>query len=338
MMDIRKYKVTDAIFIYFAALLVGSILTIFVKFEKSPDATIFAGYFISQACFLASILIYSRYRRINLFYNIPFKRKASVFEIVTAIILSLCIFAFSMLPTLLYSWIMLKLGITAKTSLPALDSIGAKLAAVIFLCVLPSIAEEFLIRGVFLTAFEKYGGMVSLLFTAAVFAFMHLHLMQLLHQFIVGLILAYIVLRTQKLMLAIVIHFVNNIIALFLPMVIPAANNIALSANTFAILIPIMLLGLFLAICAIRVLIRAALFQEKLKGIKEYFSLWKDTFGAFARTVRRAFAPKGLANLKGDFAATLPPKNINLTASADWPISLAFLLILAVMTAFSSFI
>ena len=336
-MDARKYKVIDAVIIYFVALLAGSILVMFLKSDDS-NFTIFAGYFITQACFLASILLYSRYRKISLFYNIPFRRKPSAYETITAIIVAICIFAFALLPILLYSWVMQKLGVAPKVSLPNLDSIGSKLIAMVILCALPAVAEEFLVRGVFLSAFEKYGGVASLLFTASIFAFMHLHLMQIVHQFIVGLVLAYIVLRTQKLTLAIIIHFVNNIIALFLPMVAPSVNNITLSASTFAILIPVMLSAFFLGICALRVLIRASLLQEKLKGIKDYLNLWKSAFLAFFNLFSRIFKPKGLANFAGDFTATLPSKNANLTASTEWPVALAFLIILAIMATFTTFV
>lgn len=337
MIEIKKYKATDAIFIYFAALLAGSIFSIFIKSEKNPNFTIFAGYFITQASFFAAILLYSKIKKIDIFYNIPIRRKVCASEIISAIILSFCIFAFTLLPILLFSWLMVCVGITADVALPDLQSLGSKLLALAILCALPAIAEELLVRGVFLTAYEKFGGVASLLLSAAVFALMHLHIMQLLHQFVVGLILGYIVLRTQKLTLAIIIHFINNVIALFLPLIVPSVNDITFSTPTIAVLLAVMIVGLILGLAAIYVLLKASLSQDKSKGIKAYASLWKDAFIAITKGIRKIFTTKGAANFKGDFTATLPTKNTSITSSNEGIVSLAFLGFLALLAIFATF-
>ncbi len=337
MIETKKYKATDAIFIYFAALLVSSFLSIFVKSDKNPNLAIFAGYFITQGSFLAAILLYSKIRKIDVFYNIPIRRKVCACEIISAVIVAFCIFAFTLLPILLFTWLMACIGITPNVALPDLQSFGAKLLALVILCALPAVAEELLVRGVFLTAYEKFGGAVSLLLSALVFALMHLHIMQLLHQFVVGLVLGYIVLRTQKLILAIIIHFINNVVALFLPLLIPSVNNITFSATTVVILLAVMVIGLALGLASIYVLLRVSLSQNKPKGVKAYASLWKNAFIAMAKGTRKIFTAKGASNFKGDFVATLPPKNTSLTSNNDGIVSLAFLGFLALLTIFVSF-
>jgi membrane protease YdiL (CAAX protease family) len=334
MTEIKKYKVTDGIIIYFASLLAASLLSLVIKSEKNEQFNIYAGYFIMQACFFAAVLIFSRLKKTDLFYNIPIRSKISGYEIITAVILSFCLFAFTLLPVLAYALLGQASGMKAVVSLPALDSPGAAILSLAILCAMPAVCEELLVRGVFLQGMQSYGGVKALLFSSAVFALMHLNLMQLIHQFTVGLALGYIVLRTQKPVLAMVIHFVNNVIALFLPLALPF--ELTLSGASLVYFIPMMLAGAFLGLCAVRVLVKSSFLPEG-KGIKAYLILWKQSAQRAAKGLRSLFKPLGAENLKGDFVASLPKESSSPLVKAERAIVWAFLIFLALMGAVNTF-
>ena len=148
----------------------------------------------------------------------------------------LLVFAFTLL--------MEKLGKTLTVPMPDLTNFGTFLLALFTVCVLPAIGEELLFRGVFVTALKEKGEATAILFSALIFALMHFNLAQLIHQFIVGLVLGYVYVKTKNLIYCMVIHFVNNAVAIVTETFFPALNNLAtLSAVSTLILITLTLAG-----------------------------------------------------------------------------------------------
>lgn len=338
MIEIKRYKLIDAIVMYFAALLAASLLGMIINIEGKEQFNIFASYALMQLAFVSSVLVFSKAKKIDLFYNIPIRRKASLFEIISAILVSLSMFAFTLLPVLAFGSLAERVGIELNINLPSMQTIGAKLAALVIICALPAIGEELLVRGVFLKSLEDFGGTASLLLSAAIFALMHLNLMQTLHQFVVGFVLAYIVLRTQKLILAVIIHFVNNAVALFLPFIFPAISKLRLSAVNLTFLVPTMLIGAFLTISSVYALTKTSFAQSQEKvSIRTYFAILKQSLSKVTKGLFSIFQPKGAKNLKGDFTASLPRKNSSYALSNERLIIVLFLSFLAIMAAITTF-
>jgi len=94
---------------------------------------------------------------------------------------------------------------------------------IIQISVLPAIFEELLFRKAMLTTLSKYGNIVSILITSFCFALMHQNLTQGIFAFLMGIVLAYITIKTKSIIPAIIIHFLNNFVA--------AISLIALSTN-----------------------------------------------------------------------------------------------------------
>lgn len=81
----------------------------------------------------------------------------------------------------------------------------------LLLAVLPAFAEEFLMRGVVLNAASrKRDYSYAILITAGMFSLMHGNPIQTVHQFLLGAVLAYVVLVSKSLWAGIFLHFFNN--------------------------------------------------------------------------------------------------------------------------------
>ncbi|MBE6148451.1 MAG: CPBP family intramembrane metalloprotease [Firmicutes bacterium] len=86
--------------------------------------------------------------------------------------------------------------------------------AILVTALLPAIAEEILFRGVIFNSFnKKYGAMVAILVSALIFGVYHMNWLQGLFAFILGLSLAYVYLKSGSLFVPIILHFINNLIA-----------------------------------------------------------------------------------------------------------------------------
>lgn len=103
------------------------------------------------------------------------------------------------------------------------NSIGAEspegifgfLLSVLATAVTPALVEEFAFRGVVLGALRKYGEGFALMVTALTFGIMHGNIYQIPFAALIGLFLAFSVIKTGSMRVAIAIHFYNNFLSVF---------------------------------------------------------------------------------------------------------------------------
>ncbi len=75
---------------------------------------------------------------------------------------------------------------------------------------LPALVEEFAFRGVILGKLRKHSDSLAVLISGVMFGLMHGNFTQIPFAFVVGLVLGYITVKTNSLLPAIIIHFLNN--------------------------------------------------------------------------------------------------------------------------------
>jgi hypothetical protein len=86
----------------------------------------------------------------------------------------------------------------------------------ILICLLPPICEELLFRKTLIDGFSRLGVLPAVLISAAIFSLSHLNPVQTIYQFILGIILALIYIKTKDILITIIVHIVNNCLAFFL--------------------------------------------------------------------------------------------------------------------------
>lgn len=90
------------------------------------------------------------------------------------------------------------------------------LLAVISTAIVPGLVEEFAFRGIVLGLLRPYGEAFAVLASAAVFGILHGNFEQMPFAFVVGLVLGFIRIKTGSLIVCMVIHAANNLIAVLL--------------------------------------------------------------------------------------------------------------------------
>ena len=83
---------------------------------------------------------------------------------------------------------------------------------VIFMCVVAPIGEEFVFRKLMIDRTHKYGGFVSIFFSALAFGLMHANFYQFFYAFALGLVLGYVYYKTGRLWYTIALHAAINFI------------------------------------------------------------------------------------------------------------------------------
>lgn len=92
-------------------------------------------------------------------------------------------------------------------------------------CILAPIIEEILIRGFLLDGLAaRYGSVIALLISAALFALLHFNMVQTLSALISGIVLGWLYLKTESLFCCIIAHSGYNLIS-YLTMISPCSPN-----------------------------------------------------------------------------------------------------------------
>lgn len=120
--------------------------------------------------------------------------------------------------------------------------------------VLPALAEEFAFRGIVMGSLRKYSDALALLVSSAAFALMHGNFVQLPFTFCCGLAFGFIAIKTNSLLPAILVHFLNNALSVTHDVLV---GYHIMSGRVFGILSSALLLALCIAsIFLIRRIIR----------------------------------------------------------------------------------
>lgn len=211
------------------AFTVAILGTLFISFILSAIITdnntlnwVYA--FVSQTFFMGTAYFYTykackrdcpdlgKYS-LNSFHALGFAKKPKVTLILLSVLLSIySIFAF--LPvsegvSLLFNL----LGYKQSPSYADYSStVGAYILGIFGLCLFPAFGEESVLRGTLMRGLRSKGTVYAITMSALMFALMHGSPVQFIHQFLIGLIMAYIVSLTDCLWYSIVFHFTNNFV------------------------------------------------------------------------------------------------------------------------------
>ncbi|MBQ7968536.1 MAG: CPBP family intramembrane metalloprotease [Clostridia bacterium] len=114
------------------------------------------------------------------------------------------------------------------------------------MAITPAVVEEILFRKVILNSLTPYGKKFAILTSAILFSLMHCNPSQFLHAFLAGLFFGWLAIKTGSVLPSMIIHFLNNALAVFyLTLSAFAPTNVYLYVSS-AIVWVLMILGLVL--------------------------------------------------------------------------------------------
>lgn len=97
--------------------------------------------------------------------------------------------------------------------------------AVVVACILPAINEELIFRGLLAKGLaQKLGNLPAVLLTGLLFALFHGSPLQTLHQFVLGCLLSMVAISSGSVVLPVLAHLFNNVVALVLALYVEPTN------------------------------------------------------------------------------------------------------------------
>ena len=234
----------EATFIYGLSLVAMLVLSLIAGALPEGNAQVLASYACAQIAFLIVPLIYLKTKKIPLSLALPAENKLKVIPLILLAPITIGAFMQNTLLAVAFNWLMEAIGLTPSVSIPSLDGAGNIILAILVVAVMPAIGEEIMYRGVMLSAHTDKGLFNACLLSGIIFSLSHFNPAQLVHQFILGVILAFLVASTGNIWYAIITHFINNLLALFVGEIIPQYNTLAtLHTTTVLILIALCIVG-----------------------------------------------------------------------------------------------
>lgn len=95
-------------------------------------------------------------------------------------------------------------------------SLSVFLINVLTIAVLPAILEELVFRGFILQSLRIAGDRIAIITSGVLFGLMHGTLYQIPFAIILGIVFGYIALKTESIWMTMVLHFINNFMAVFM--------------------------------------------------------------------------------------------------------------------------
>ena len=206
----KSYTPIDSVIMFFCTLILPTVFALPIYFFLNDEAKKVFMYIIPQVAILSGFLFLSFYRKVNIkkANQINFKLNIWIVLIVIAIGI-VSIFGFSPLvnifESLIESW-----GYKNDALSIEIPTIWSLIAKIIYIGLVPAICEELACRGVITNGLKKTGIVTTCVLSGVFFALMHQNLEQLVYQLFMGIVMAYIVLKTGSIVYTMILHFFNN--------------------------------------------------------------------------------------------------------------------------------
>ena len=154
-----------------------------------------------------------------------------------------------------------------------MDRLGLMLS-VLYMAVLPGICEEFLFRGMLLSAFEEGGTRRAMVITSLLFMLMHGSIIGAPAEFILGMLIASLVIYTDSIYAGLIYHTVHNAAAVvlqFLQQRMPATAELPADYLTAIGGLPgllVLLVEIALTAAMLRLMLRIFRARAQLRGVR----------------------------------------------------------------------
>lgn len=170
---------------------------------------------VNETGFILAPLAYSKIKDNNCFKDMGFKFNLNIVVILLCVLIALATISFS---APLANWFVdfiIKTGFDSSVlASMEIKSVGDMVLGLIFLSLVPAVVEEILFRGVIARSFKSKGIFFAIFMSAFLFAIMHGSPIQLVHQFVLGVICCLVYFITRQIYAPIIIHFTNNAVSI----------------------------------------------------------------------------------------------------------------------------
>lgn len=230
----NKYTFVDAFKSFFFILIIMTALSFVMQIvinivasstgqdveaiSSSNLMTIISGI-ISPLVFIVFYFVYNKYKKVSNRVALSDGQKISLLPISIALVLAIiCIFLFTPFVNLV-DYGFWSMGYYVENTIPMqelMTTSGAYFGiGVLIYVILPAISEELIFRGLIQKSLStKLTGFATIMMTTFLFVLVHGSLNQTVYQFLVGIMLSYLVYVGGSVVYSIILHMLNNFLVL----------------------------------------------------------------------------------------------------------------------------
>ena len=207
-----------AVYAYAVAVLFSTVASVVVQMtvDVSSNLVLYLSYLLPQVGYIGVFCIMYFYVYKNGLKDL-LKRENVVFtEYLFAVLIAVGLLLFAVYPNNLIVSLFKKIGLNATVVVPKFNAWYDYVLCSLLICVLPAIGEELIFRKAFCDGMDGVKP-VSVIFLAGLaFSLSHLNPAQTVHQFVLGCVLAAVYVATRNITLTMLMHMINNFLALYL--------------------------------------------------------------------------------------------------------------------------
>ena len=192
-------------------LIVNLVYSLLVGAIPSNEVFIMVfSYICTPICIVLGVYLCGKKYNENYFLQVKFEKTTLKSWLAMILITFGMMFGLSELNNLFVEFLQ-SLGYTlAPITLPEKNFLNVTLV-IVFICIVPAVFEEFLMRGLILGGLKSGGKVFAVLVSATLFALFHMSPQQTIYQFLVGALYALIVVMGGGWQVTLVSHLVNNL-------------------------------------------------------------------------------------------------------------------------------
>lgn len=210
----NRFNLFDSAYACVCFIILQIISTLLIRIFKnqiySYQSLYFIAQFVVEAVFFIATIIVSSSRNVDFVKSTTYNKKLDYRTALLAIAISaICIVGFSSL-TNVFVYSLEKLGYSSSLGSISIPNFGYYILYVFLLCIVPALFEETLFRGTILNGMREKGKIYAVMMSALIFMLMHGGPDQTIHQFILGVILGFVLVYSGSIWATVLIHFLNN--------------------------------------------------------------------------------------------------------------------------------
>lgn len=200
--------------------------------------------------------------------------------ILISILIGFIVFVLTVAISSFFSFVLSLLGYSVATSTAVSDPTWQGFAlSILAIAILPAFCEEFTHRGLLISGFKSLGIKNTIILSSLLFGLLHLNIEQFFYATIIGAILGTVAIFSKSIVPAIIIHFINNFINVYLDFAraksLPGGDLLAkassfLSNGNIFLSILFVILFMFLLIILLIYLITTLLKINAQKSLRDY--------------------------------------------------------------------
>lgn len=258
-------------------------------------------YFANQIAIIGTVVVFLKVSNADFKRNTRVLNKVNIWQLLlTPLIAAATIVAFLPLSNM-FSELLKILGFKGGISVPLSGEALPFALSIVFICIMPALGEELLLRGAVLTGLRTKSPFFAVLISSLLFSLMHANAYQTVYQFFFGIVLALVCIMSKSLIPSIIIHFLNNAISLTLSVFAPSLNALTISLSNIYIWIACIVVGIFVLLFLLYLFYTVS--KEKNQAGKVWSKTEYDGFSLYTNdeTAKELNAAKGKVRIYGFF-------------------------------------